>query len=573
MAIGLPPKYSEEFYLEKFSTLQFLMLAVETMYKMNWKIQRICNAGFTAIPSDAENGRHRVKLIIHGEKAFLTCSSSGKTIVDFGKNRRICDDFIDVLIGFRYALSPEQLDEKYKRFREEILSVTEEGERPHFVDTPDQLKEPRVKRAPKGIWAYILPREGFYITPWLIYINLLLFAVMVSKGIGFFQPDMDSILNWGGNFRPNTLGGQWWRLFTNFFIHFGILHLLMNMYALFFIGLLLERYIGKFKFAMAYIVCGFGASVISLWWHDATLSAGASGAIFGMYGVFLALLTTNYVEKTVRKPLLISVGIFVCYNLAYGLKGNIDNAAHLGGLFTGGLVGFTFYPFLNKPELKMRNLVIGTLSGFAFLAITLLILFETPNTLGKYNRLMQTFAEIEQKAMTFYHLPPYSADSTYLQAINKDGIPNWIKCREIISEANELRDLPVALVEKNDLITRYCNYRIECYKLIARSIEQKTSLFKSPITMYNEKLDLINRKVHGEEVADSLLDIDPVFVSSGIQTGVLYIVDGKPIQFLNDIKPEDIEELSFLDSYASRKLYGDRGKNGAVIISTKKKRH
>ncbi|MCH5686962.1 rhomboid family intramembrane serine protease [Niabella sp. W65] len=144
---------------------------------------------------------------------------------------------------------------------------------------------------------------------------------MVANGVHFLNPEGETLVRWGANFKPATLDGQWWRLLTNCFIHIGILHLLLNMYALMYIGSLLEPYLGKARFLTSYLLTGIAASITSLWWHDLTISAGASGAIFGMYGLFLAMLTTDLIEKEARKPLLTSIGIFVGYNLLYGLKG------------------------------------------------------------------------------------------------------------------------------------------------------------------------------------------------------------------------------------------------------------
>ena len=67
-----------------------------------------------------------------------------------------------------------------------------------------------------------------------------------------------------------------------------------------------------------------------------------------MYGVFLAMLTTNFIEKTTRKALLTSIGVFVGYNLLNGMKDGIDNAAHIGGLMAGLVIGFAFVPSLKN---------------------------------------------------------------------------------------------------------------------------------------------------------------------------------------------------------------------------------
>ena len=126
----------------------------------------------------------------------------------------------------------------------------------------------------------------------------------------------------------------------------------MNMYALVYIGLLLEPYLGKTRLAVAYVLSGAAGGATSVFWHEVVVSAGASGAIFGLYGVFLAMLTTNLMEKSARKSLLISIGVFVFYNLANGMKAGIDNAAHIGGLISGLLIGYAYYPELKTPNLR-----------------------------------------------------------------------------------------------------------------------------------------------------------------------------------------------------------------------------
>src|SRR5580692_6058604 len=124
------------------------------------------------------------------------------------------------------------------------------------------------------------PREGYFVTPILIDINLAVFALMVFSGADFFQPGTASLISWGANVRYLTLDGQWWRIITNVFVHIGLLHVLFNMYALLYIGVLLEPQMGRLRFLAAYLLTGIMASLTSLYWHPNIISAGASGAIF-----------------------------------------------------------------------------------------------------------------------------------------------------------------------------------------------------------------------------------------------------------------------------------------------------
>ena len=117
------------------------------------------------------------------------------------------------------------------------------------------------------------------------------------------------------------------------------MHLLSNMYGLLFVGILLEPKLGKNKFAIIYLVTGIIASLASIIWHEKTISVGASGAIFGLYGFFLAALLLNVYPRKIGKPFLISTLIFVGFNLVMGMSGGIDNAAHIGGLSSGFLIG------------------------------------------------------------------------------------------------------------------------------------------------------------------------------------------------------------------------------------------
>lgn len=92
-----------------------------------------------------------------------------------------------------------------------------------------------------SFWSLLTPRKGNIATPLLVYINVALFIVMSVNGVSLIEPTSISLMKWGADFGPLTLTGDWWRTITCNFIHIGIMHLLMNMYALLYIGLFLEK--------------------------------------------------------------------------------------------------------------------------------------------------------------------------------------------------------------------------------------------------------------------------------------------------------------------------------------------
>lgn len=195
---------------------------------------------------------------------------------------------------------------------------------------------------------FLKPKEGYFITPIIIYLNILIFMIMGFAGLGFISFKGQDLLSWGANFRPSTTNGEWWRLLTSTFLHGGLMHLIANMYGLLFVGIFLEPLLGRTKYLTVYLLTAILASCASLWWYDATVSVGASGAIFGLYGLFLALLLTKNFPPDFSKAFLTSTLIFIGYNLLMGLTGGIDNAAHIGGLLSGFVVGLILYPTLKK---------------------------------------------------------------------------------------------------------------------------------------------------------------------------------------------------------------------------------
>lgn len=216
----------------------------------------------------------------------------------------------------------------------------------------------------------LLISKSYVVTPLLIYANTLVFVAMVLTGISPLQPTARSLFEWGGNLAPAVVTGQWWRLLTYIFLHGGALHLLMNTFALLYIGMFLEPLMGRIRFTGAYLLTGICAGLLSIAVHTDSVGVGASGAIFGMYGVFLSMLTTSHIQRTLRKTMLRSILFFVVYNLLAGLQGNTDNAAHIGGLLSGILIGYAYYPGISKKNgIKSQLLLTCALAAGTLLLV------------------------------------------------------------------------------------------------------------------------------------------------------------------------------------------------------------
>ncbi len=183
-------------------------------------------------------------------------------------------------------------------------------------------------------------KSRIVVTPILIALNVLVFVAMAFAGAGVFKANPMVHIAWGSNSGPYTMLGEEWRLVTSQFLHFGLLHLALNMWVLAVNGPLAERLFGTARFLTLYLFAGVCASATSLWWHPTVNSAGASGAIFGVLGALLAFA----LRRDLKVPLELlsaqrnSVLVFVAFNLLNGARlAGVDNAAHLGGL-AGGLV-------------------------------------------------------------------------------------------------------------------------------------------------------------------------------------------------------------------------------------------
>ncbi|WP_223295507.1 rhomboid family intramembrane serine protease [Granulicella mallensis] len=229
----------------------------------------------------------------------------------------------------------------------------------------------------------------------LIGINLLVFAIMfryspalplmrqhISWQILTASFDVNTLLRFGGSDAAYVMNGQWWRLITSTFVHVTILHLVLNMWCLWNLGLFGEPLLGRPGLIAVYLLTGTAGMMLSLTLSVAqqqdSLVAGASGAIFGLAGILIVLLSNRKLAAPWKelRSLRRSVIWFAVLNLVIGLLPqalpafsdgqlarlhlspdslpHIDNSAHLGGFLSGLALGFPLFPRMTSGKSSYR---------------------------------------------------------------------------------------------------------------------------------------------------------------------------------------------------------------------------
>ena len=182
-----------------------------------------------------------------------------------------------------------------------------------------------------------------YVNGLLIALNVLFFLYLE---ITDSSEDAYFMYTKGAMFAPAVLeDGEYYRLLTAMFMHFGIRHIMNNMLVLFVIGDNLERALGHVKYLIFYLLCGIGSNWVSMMAHSTdtmTVSAGASGAIFGVVGGLLYVVTANKGRLEDLSTRQLVTMIFFSLYLGYTSTG-VDNTAHLSGLVIGIVLAIILY--------------------------------------------------------------------------------------------------------------------------------------------------------------------------------------------------------------------------------------
>jgi rhomboid protease GluP len=276
-------------------------------------------------------------------------------------------------------------------------------------------------------------------------------------------------------------------------VHIGVYPLVANIFGLYFIGIMVESILGKLKFLIAFICAGVLASLVSMLWIAEGVTAGASGAIFGLYGVLLAFSTTKYVNKRFPPVWLVGIAIYAAFNIYMGMKGGTDNAENLGGFLSGICIGYLFYFFHFKKNVARAG---GSRISIEVLLLTALLGFLYIKRFGKddslrFEKAVMKLNQIELKAMTQMQQLQQAEDNNAAAKVLRDSaLPEWKHFQQEIMKTDRYT-LDESFNHKRKLLNEYAGLRVRQTELIYKSVNESTDKYNAEINLVSDRIDKI----------------------------------------------------------------------------------
>jgi rhomboid protease GluP len=246
--------------------------------------------------------------------------------------------------------------------------------------------------------------------PWVTYAlitaNVAMFGIEIAHGASPTAPTPQQIIDLGGSYPPLTLNGEWWRLGSSMFLHFGILHIALNMVCLY-QARVVELLFGHLGFLVIYLLAGLGGGIASLIVSAGNaVNAGASGAVFGAYGAFGAFLVLrrSQIDAEVWQRTARSIGGFLVLNLVVGLAApGVSLSAHAGGLLVGFGLGAALLAGAGATRHRARRVVGLAVLGAALTGVAVMSLHAAPAlppVLGKFYAVERASVERWNEALS-----------------------------------------------------------------------------------------------------------------------------------------------------------------------------
>jgi membrane associated rhomboid family serine protease len=356
--------------------------------------------------------------------------------------------------------------------------ATNAGERKRLLERTLRVRQQLLSAAPLrhpqivAFWELLCERTPFApVTPALVGVNVAVFVAMLFGTNAIDSPD--TIIAWGGSFGPRTANGEWWRLVTTLFVHVGVLHLLAEMAGLLAVGLLLERLVGPLVFAVVYIAAGMSSVAFNLVASPAGMSVGASGAVFGLYGLMLASTIRGVLQgSTPRVPLALARYVapaaagFGLYSL---LTDAIASGPELSSLLMGCLSGLLVARgILERPVPAIRTAPIAV-AAVVMIVFTVRPLSGMTDMRPEIHRLVtaeQEMAARYQKAIDRFRIGRIT-DLELAEVIDHDIIPELQASRARVASLEHVPDDQRPLLAAAE---KYLQLRDESWRIRSRGL-------------------------------------------------------------------------------------------------------
>lgn len=249
-----------------------------------------------------------------------------KSINDLTKNKMIKEIFPDIVEKTHHDEDGMEL----------LFKITDN------INTVNERKSKKMEK--------IFSSKKPIVTNAIIVLCIMMFII---SGFGF---DTYTLVKYGANSSTLVKGGEYYRLFSYMFLHAGFIHILLNMYSLYIVGPQVENFFGKWKYILIYLFSGISGGLLSIAFNGNTISVGASGAIFGLFGalIYFGYNYRGYIGTIIRSQIV----PIVIYNLLMGFFiPGIDVSGHVGGLL-GGLIVSNMLGTIENKKYNISNIML-----------------------------------------------------------------------------------------------------------------------------------------------------------------------------------------------------------------------
>lgn len=314
-------------------------------------------------------------------------------------------------------------------------------------------------------------------------------------------PDPDALVAWGANFGPRTANGEWWRLGTASFLHASPLALLLNLAAMVQVSLVLERAVGRPALVVVYLFAGVFAGLVSLSVRPVDVTVGASGAIFGLYGLLLSSWMWGVIHRSPEIRLVVVArlapvaAVFVLYHVISGeLPGSAQAASVITG-FVSGLVLARGVHLRKPPALRIAATIAAAALVAVISAVPLRGLTDIREHVARLVSVETSTAAAYQAQVARFREGRTTADAL-CSFIERHILP---ELQAAGAPLNSLQGVPEAHEPLSAAAQRFFSLRVESWQLRIRGLRKGSmSMLREADGVESRSLDLLQTVVAGQ---------------------------------------------------------------------------